>query len=217
MARQIIDIGTSANKGDGDPLRTAFDKINDNFSELYSANGDAQGAASNILPDADATYDLGSTNKQWADLHVSDFIYLNGTRLEVDVDGNLLIGGQEPKNITDIQGSVFADDSTLLVDAVNGNIVGPVKTTDVQTLYLRNNPDDAGPDLLIYADSQVNIQYAAGDILLGNATGTTTVHGTLDVTNTTFSGEPWISLADLKTVVAASIDFNDFQTRIAAL
>ena len=35
MARQIINIGTSPNKGDGEPLRTAFDKINDNFSELY--------------------------------------------------------------------------------------------------------------------------------------------------------------------------------------
>ena len=35
MAQQNINIGTSANKGDGDPLRTAFDKINDNFDELY--------------------------------------------------------------------------------------------------------------------------------------------------------------------------------------
>ena len=36
MARQSINIGTSANKGDGDPLRTAFTKINSNFSELYA-------------------------------------------------------------------------------------------------------------------------------------------------------------------------------------
>ena len=35
MAKQIVNIGTSINKGDGDPLRTAFDKINDNFVELY--------------------------------------------------------------------------------------------------------------------------------------------------------------------------------------
>jgi hypothetical protein len=37
MAKQLINIGTSANKGDGDPLRTAFDKINDNFNELYAS------------------------------------------------------------------------------------------------------------------------------------------------------------------------------------
>jgi len=35
MAKQIVNLGTSANKGDGDPLRTAFDKVNDNFDELY--------------------------------------------------------------------------------------------------------------------------------------------------------------------------------------
>jgi len=36
MAKQVINIGTSANDGTGDPLRTAFDKINDNFTELYT-------------------------------------------------------------------------------------------------------------------------------------------------------------------------------------
>jgi len=36
MAQQFINIGTSANKGDGEPLRTAFDKINDNFTEVYT-------------------------------------------------------------------------------------------------------------------------------------------------------------------------------------
>lgn len=35
MAKQIIGIGTIANDGTGDPLRTAFDKCNDNFTELY--------------------------------------------------------------------------------------------------------------------------------------------------------------------------------------
>lgn len=44
MAQQVINIGTSANDGSGDPLRTAFDKVNDNFSELY-----AKGAAGSNL------------------------------------------------------------------------------------------------------------------------------------------------------------------------
>lgn len=38
MAQQTINIGSSANDGTGDPLRTAFDKINDNFNELYGAS-----------------------------------------------------------------------------------------------------------------------------------------------------------------------------------
>ncbi len=38
MTKQIINIG-SADKGNGDPLRTAFSKVNDNFTELYTALG----------------------------------------------------------------------------------------------------------------------------------------------------------------------------------
>ena len=45
MAKQTINIGTSANDGTGDPLRTAMDKTNDNFTELYNgAGGVADGA-----------------------------------------------------------------------------------------------------------------------------------------------------------------------------
>jgi len=74
MAIQTINIGTSANKGDGDTLRAAFKKINDNFAELNVTN----------------------TNR-------------------------------------DVVGSVFADDSTLLVDAVNGIIPGYVSLATLKT------------------------------------------------------------------------------------
>jgi len=36
MAQQVVNIGVSANDGSGDPLRTAFDKLNDNDTELYA-------------------------------------------------------------------------------------------------------------------------------------------------------------------------------------
>jgi hypothetical protein len=37
MTQQIINIGTTANDKHGDPIRTAFTKVNQNFTELYSA------------------------------------------------------------------------------------------------------------------------------------------------------------------------------------
>lgn len=37
MAQQTIGIGTTANDGTGDPLRTAFNKTNLNFTDLYTA------------------------------------------------------------------------------------------------------------------------------------------------------------------------------------
>lgn len=39
MAQQTINIGSAPNDGTGDPLRTAFDKTNDNFNELYAGAG----------------------------------------------------------------------------------------------------------------------------------------------------------------------------------
>lgn len=36
MTQQIINIGALPNDGTGDPLRTAFEKINNNFTQLFS-------------------------------------------------------------------------------------------------------------------------------------------------------------------------------------
>jgi acetyltransferase-like isoleucine patch superfamily enzyme len=38
MTKQTINLGTP-DKGNGDPLRVAFTKVNDNFTELYNALG----------------------------------------------------------------------------------------------------------------------------------------------------------------------------------
>jgi hypothetical protein len=36
MTQEIINIGTTPNDGEGDPLRTAFQKINNNFTQLFN-------------------------------------------------------------------------------------------------------------------------------------------------------------------------------------
>jgi hypothetical protein len=36
MTQEIINIGAQPNDGEGDPLRTAFAKINNNFTQLFS-------------------------------------------------------------------------------------------------------------------------------------------------------------------------------------
>ena len=339
MAKQTINIGTSANSRDGDPIRNAFTKINQNFDELYAGNfADPEAIGSAIKPDTDATYDLGASDKQWADLYVRDFIYLNGVRLE-GANGNLLVEGAA---ITaDTQGSVFGDDSTLLVDSVAGKVVGPIEAptitsssyvdassvnadtygaktigsfvnlgvnassikvvTDIDmltfditnatninattftgdltgsvfsddsgvivdgvnnklyagtvtTLAVFGNPTLALNANVIALDAQSgNLTLQTTDTITNNFVNLWEVQGisasmeltddgvnselglnvdvvdfgtgnTIDMQNcsvllsgTTFTDEPWISLADLKTVVAASIDFTDFQARIAAL
>jgi len=39
MSRQFVNIGTVANDGTGEPIRSALDKLNDNFIEVYTALG----------------------------------------------------------------------------------------------------------------------------------------------------------------------------------
>lgn len=51
MAKKTINIGSSANAGNGDPLRVAFNKINDNFNELYTLTGGTAGQLTEIAQD----------------------------------------------------------------------------------------------------------------------------------------------------------------------
>jgi hypothetical protein len=39
MAKQLVNLGSVPNDGTGDPLRTSFDKTNDNFNEIYTTFG----------------------------------------------------------------------------------------------------------------------------------------------------------------------------------
>lgn len=54
MAQQTINIGAAPNDGTGDPLRDAFDKINDNFTELYGVPGTSFASAAEIRTGVEA-------------------------------------------------------------------------------------------------------------------------------------------------------------------
>lgn len=57
MTQQIINVGASANDGTGDPIRTAYIKTNDNFTELYArAQVDPPGSLTGQLGDLAGMY-----------------------------------------------------------------------------------------------------------------------------------------------------------------
>lgn len=98
MAKKTINLGTGPNTLDGDKVRTAFGKVNDNFDELYGLVGesgaDLSAVNQHIIPAEDVTYDLGSSAKQWRSLYVSsNTIYLGGTALSVSGD-NITVDGE---------------------------------------------------------------------------------------------------------------------------
>jgi hypothetical protein len=57
MTKQTLDIGTNANDGTGDTLRSGGEKINDNFNELYSTLG-GNSIATNGINAAYATHEM---------------------------------------------------------------------------------------------------------------------------------------------------------------
>ena len=73
-AKQIINIGTTANDGTGDPLRSAFDKVNDNFTELYTDDaGDVNSiVAGTAISVSSATGDVTVTNSSPNATHTGD-------------------------------------------------------------------------------------------------------------------------------------------------
>jgi len=114
MARQNINIGSSANDGTGDPLRTAFDKINDNFVELYGADNDINTLDANLDVNNYAIT-TGVTN---GDITVTP----NGT-------GNINLG-----SITINGSTVSANDSTQITIAENIQTTGTLNVSGATTL-----------------------------------------------------------------------------------
>lgn len=180
MAKQIVNIGSSVNKGDGDPLRTAFDKINDNFDELYAATTlDLDSIGSNMIPTTDGTFALGSATKQWSDLYVKDFVYIGNARLQADAQGNLVVNGASIKVDGDVTGSIFGDDSTLLVDAVNNKIVGSAEPTSFKAPMLTQSEIDAltvAEGLFVYNTTTGKFQGYAADANNDSTAGWADLH-----------------------------------------
>ena len=93
MTKKIINIGSGEKSGDGESLRSAFSKINDNFDELYT--GSLDNVTQSIVPSVTDTYDLGSPTKQWRSLYVTNnTVYFGGIPLSVTDDGTILVNGQ---------------------------------------------------------------------------------------------------------------------------
>ena len=114
MARQAINIGSSANDGTGDPLRTAFDKINDNFVELYGSDNDINTLDANLNVNTFAIT-TGVTN---GDITVTP----NGT-------GSIKLGAMKFVGTT-----MSSDDSSQITIAENIQTTGTLNVSGATTL-----------------------------------------------------------------------------------
>ena len=79
MTQQSINIGSSANDGTGDPLRTAFDKINDNFNLLFGATAEANDLIEDATPQLGGDLDVNGRRITSARSNEDIVLLPNGT------------------------------------------------------------------------------------------------------------------------------------------
>jgi hypothetical protein len=121
MAQQIINVGSSINSRDGDAIRTAFTKVNANFSELFIAF------------------------KGWQVIR-SNYIAQNGDRIIADTSGGpftiaLPDNPTESFYIEIADGGNFAENNLLLtsVEPVEGfdqDIIFDIKGLSLEFVYV---------------------------------------------------------------------------------
>jgi len=145
--QQIIDYGATANDGTGDPLRTAFIKTDENFSNIWAAgpvgsnitiaNNTIQNDSTNgniilkpngtgviqanasILPGIDGVRDLGSNVRAWrrAYINIANIAELS-VQSTLDVAGDAVVQGNLTVEGDTIQiGNTTTD--TLLIQLAN--------------------------------------------------------------------------------------------------
>ena len=122
MTQEIINIGAVANDGEGDPLRVAFQKINNNFTQLYSTGMFTYDA-----------YSFGDTAGQIifetpANLFTQGSFQINSDNPDTNDSQNITLTVSISNDISSVKWSghstLFFNDpvTTYDVDLVDGNV-----------------------------------------------------------------------------------------------
>ena len=142
MAQQTINRGSSSNDGTGDPLRTAFNKINSNFTELYGASpfGQQVSITGNQISASSSNADLVLSGSGTGGV-IASGLRFGGTSISADdssivnineglnVTGNITAEG----NIT-ATGNIFANGNINLGNAADDQtkVVGVFEADNIQ-------------------------------------------------------------------------------------
>jgi len=124
-----------------------YDDVDDTINAVVSVDGPI---TDDIIPDVSETYDIGSPAFKFKDLYLSgNSLFLGdatitSTGTTINLPAGSTVGGvaiTQPSGlfVGDLQGSVIGDDSTILVNAVNGTLSSRGLTLEDQNIYSTNN------------------------------------------------------------------------------
>ena len=209
MAQLTIGIGSSANDGTGDPLRTAFTKINTNFTELYGDTAEANDLLEDKTPQLGGNLDINGFNITSARSNEDIVLVPSGTG-GVLASGIRLAGTQissdDSSSITitealQINGATNISGATTLaaMTATTGSYSSTLGVSGVTTLTTTNidNLTIQDANISSASNSDINITPGGtGDVVLSalRVNGTTlnssdstkvTIAEALDVTGAT--------------------------------
>ena len=140
MAQQTINIGATANDGTGDQLRTAFDKVNDNFVEIYTELGGT--SLSNVKisgntistddingnltldPNGTGTIILANATTASSTLTVTGATTVNGGFAAAGTSGTFITFGAADATPTVAGGNLFKTGGAVTVTTFDDGVAG---------------------------------------------------------------------------------------------
>ena len=175
MAIQTINIGTNPNDGTGDDLRTAFDKVNDNFTELLAVGGETN-TASNLGIGEGVFKVKTAQNLEFKSLRNSD-----GT-IALTSDGNSVY--INTTNLADNDfGAIQVDNGDTLTASSSGQLVG-IKGGNANIVVTKSGNDivitgafEVGDDATPQLGGDLSI---LGNSIIGGSGSTITSIGSID-------------------------------------
>jgi hypothetical protein len=153
MAKKTIFIGNQSNDGTGDSIRDAFDKVNQNFGELYSINNAGAGLFFTNLDDAPGSLIPGALLVNSAANTVTQKVLIASTGISI-------VSTSTGITISNTNSSLFTDPEPTLSANLNGNsfqatgFADPIFNQDLATKkYVDDNGFASSVNLYVSAQS----------------------------------------------------------------
>jgi len=131
MAKLSINIGFNANDGTGDDLRTAMQKINTNFTELYGTTAEANDLVEDLSPQLGGNLDLQNYIITTTATNGNITLSPNGT-------GNVVLGSLTFNGTT-----VSSDNSSKITLAESVDVTGTLSASVIDTNIIQNSDSAA--------------------------------------------------------------------------
>jgi len=182
MAQQTINIGATANDGTGDQLRTAFDKVNDNFVEIYTELGgtslsnvkitgntistDDTNGNLTLDPNGTGTIVLANATTASSTLTVTGATTVNGGFAAAGTSGTFITFSAADATPTVAGGNLFKSGGAVTVTDFDDGVAGQTITVISAHAVVF---DVTGTDL---KGGSVDITTASGDVTTWISDGT---------------------------------------------